>query len=195
MTSSLRKPFALLVALVSCSVGASDARRSGTWWGAASPDERSGYLAGYLACEVYDAGKNALGEVRWEVLEKTISERYRNGSEPLSTPVGALAVKLGALQERSPPDGVPEIYPEKYGFFDGEFWRQSSKDARQGFIEGYVDCCRDEGIKGAGLTGSPQTQVSAISEWYGIRDDGDAIDATRRTSKVPDVLRRASAGR
>ncbi len=154
-------------------------------------EERNGYLAGYLGCALYDAGKTSLREVRWSILEKTISERYANGSESLSTPVGALAVKLGTLQPPPVPDSAAERYTEKYGFFDGEYWRQSSEDLRLGFVEGYIECWQSEKIGGAQYSRPPKEYVVEISRWYRVRDDDDtAIDRQRSDAKIPAVLRR-----
>jgi len=175
--------------------------RAGNWWGEATIDERNGYLAGYLACALYDARKVGLNEDRWQVLEKMISQKYSTGAEPRSMPVGALALRLSAMPRprewggEQESGGAAEIHAEKYGFFDGEFWRQSSKDVRQGFVEGYVDCCGDESIAGARFSGTAQEHVSAISAWYGVSEDGDSMDANRSETKIPDVLRRVGARR
>lgn len=124
-------------------------------------------------------------------MEKTISERYANGSESLSTPVGALAVKLGALQPLPAPDSAAERYTEKYGFFDGEYWRQSSGDLRLGFVEGYIECWQSEKFGGAHYSKAAREYVAEISRWYRVRDDDDAaIDEKRSDAKIPAVLRR-----
>jgi hypothetical protein len=121
-------------------------------------------------------------------LKKT-SEYYIANAGRDSTPVSTVLMEV----ERKHP-GIArhggEEYPERHGIFAGEYWRKSEPEHQLGFLEGYLDCWRKEGLKSAKFSKPANWYRGRISEWYGTTGDQAEYREDRREEKIADVLRR-----
>ncbi len=168
----------------------SDKFRGGAWWQSAPPDEQRGYLAGYIDCAVWDGGLSRLGKLSWFALAPKVSARYAKRADTSTLLVSTVLKELVNAEPISSAGGGGEEYPGKHGFFDGEYWRQSQPEHRLGFIEGYVDCWRTEGIGGAQFSKPSGKYVDQLSDWFGINaGDPGVVRADRANTKIADALR------
>lgn len=167
-----------------------DEARDGAWWQRTPREERLGYLAGYLDCEVADAGQSVFAQVSWYTLEPKIKKRYASGLDAKAPKVWTVMKEIAAKEPRNPLDKAGEHYPGKHGIFDGEYWRQSEPEHRLGFVEGYVDCLRNEVPEGARFSRPARIYVGRLSGWFGIQSgDPGEIRADRADSKIAHTLR------
>ena len=190
MTYSRLLPFALLGVLANGVAWPVDVARSGAWWLSASPDEKVGYLAGYIDCAAYDAGQD-MGKQSWYSLAPKITAQYSGRPDRMSQPVSAVLKEVVRGESHGPVAGGEggEHNKEKHGFFDGEYWRRGSDEHVLGFVEGYLDCWRIEGLKGAKFSKPPIGYVAQVSEWFDINgDQPPAVSSARRRMKIADVL-------
>ena len=166
----------------------SDGVKEGVWWQSAPRDERLGYLAGYIDCAVYDAGKD-MGRQSWYSLAPKISAQYAKRSDKLMQPVSAILKELVSAEAVRHGEEGGEHYDEKHGFFDGEYWRRGGGEHRLGFIEGYLDCWKTEGVKGGKFSMPAGKYVALLSDWFGISaNDPRMVRADRATKKIAEAL-------
>ena len=191
----MKKVAALCLAFIcSFAIAATPGMHDGAWWKSASEDQRTGFLAGYIDCALYDAAEKQYTAVTWNSAEQAITARYTAHPAELKTPVASMLAQYVKAQKPGPVPPGGDVHPGKHGIFDGEYWRQSPPEHRLGFIEGYLD--RHAKIANSTAT-YPQpaaTYVKQISSWYGIRaDDPGEINAKRPPRKIADVLYRFRA--
>jgi len=165
----------------------------GKWWNEISEDERVEFLAGYSDCAVYDAGQPVRNNSFYQ-LEAEITKYYSENKSELEKPAITVLRHIYATGKLKPrePDYGGEHYPEKHGFFDGEYWRQLHfENVLLRFIEGYLVCQREFKKPEASFSREAKWYVKQISEWYGVRsDDPGKINEERYQDKIADVLYR-----
>jgi hypothetical protein len=146
------------------------------------------FLAGYIDCVVYDAGKTQLADAQWNVLEVQISKYYSAHASEIQTPVAVLLMRFGNNQGKNAASGG-ESYPGKHGMFDGEYWRQVSPDHRLGFLEGYLECQKENNKPAATFSRSAVWYVAQISQWLGVKaDDPSEVNPKRVDKKIANAL-------
>lgn len=165
---------------------------SGNWWRSVSVDERSGFLAGYADCHIFDLARPGLSGIAGTLAERRVTEYYQSHPDDRGKSVGA--VLLLVANQAIPPPAAPgfgpaESYPGPHGGFDGDYWRQMPPEHRRGFVEGYLEC-RKQG--GRPLPRSADWYVPRITEWYRVVDD--QADVERAPEKIADVLMRLASG-
>ncbi|MGD0860980.1 MAG: hypothetical protein ABR912_16935 [Terracidiphilus sp.] len=162
---------------------------NGDWWRSVPKEERTGFLAGYTDCAVYDAGQKQLAEISWNVLEPKVTDYYNGHASELRTPAATLFVKLSPLQHTQTESDKGESFPGKHGIFDGEYWRLALPDHRLGFLEGYLECQRQNNKPVANFSHPAVWYADQISQWYGVKaDDPGEINPKRTDKKIADVL-------
>ena len=176
----------------------------GKWWGAVSQEERREFVGGYFVCAVFDARHRELRDIPEDSVERGITEYYRSHPADVQRSVRTILFRVAAQTPRHATGGG-EFHPEKYGFMDGDYWRQLySQSIRRGWIEGFLDCRRNDERKSeikstAQFSKDADFYVTAISRWYGVTDDDVGIINEHRSVKmIPDVLflfRDTSSGR
>lgn len=174
-----------LIATLLCSPLQRPVQFDGNWWRSVGIAERTGFLAGYLDCDISDAGDTQMRYVAWNVVEPKITEYYENRPSERNAPVALVLGKLAPPGLHAGTGG--EAYPEKHGIFDGEYWRQSMPQHRLGFIEGYLECQRSAGKPVGRFSRSADWYVARISQWYGLKAD-DSADWNRTPEKIANVL-------
>jgi hypothetical protein len=189
--------FALVLAL-SCTV-ASAQDYDGRWWRSISQDERLGFLAGYTDCVVYESNRREFPKVSRYTTEPLITSYYARHPAEQNVPVGTVLMQIAHEAVVPEHPGAGESWPEKHGYFDGEFWRQIGPSGRLGFVSGYFECHRLEHVGSNVQPRCPTWYVAAISDWYGVRgDDPSEVRNDRVDTKIADVisaLERTETGR
>jgi hypothetical protein len=160
----------------------------GAWWLSVSSDQRTGFLAGYIDCAVYDAGERQFAAASWISMEPKISSYYASHPASLDRPVASILPEFAGKSPDSKPAGGDD-FSERHGIFDGEYWRQATPDHRVGYLRGYLACESERRDPKPGFPRNVNWYVQQISAWYGIkRDDPGAINAKRAGRKIADVL-------
>jgi len=113
----------------------------GDWWARAAPDERSGFLQGAADCLEWAAHAKLPRAI--DHLEEQIDRYYK--AHPTDRNIAVTTVwqrvsTQGSPAKPSPPGG--EVWTNPHGFFDGQWWRETSEAQNLGFIEGYLWCMR-----------------------------------------------------
>lgn len=174
----------LFLMLFALSLQAQSVARDGLWWLHLAREQRTGYLAGTIDCQVYEAGNKKLAGASWDLLEAKITGLYQKHAE--SRQLVVISVLEQVTTNARPAAG--EAHAGKHGIFDGEYWRQAEPEHRLGFVEGYRQCHNSLGGI-APLGREDAWYVQNASRWYGVRDDDPgAIDEKRVNRKIADVL-------
>ena len=164
---------------------------AGHWWQAAVPDERSGFISGYLDCYLWEyKGPARYSHRSLKALGDLVSEYYERHQAQLSASVTSVLLRFRDLpgDPATMPSGR-EVYSEPHGFYDGNYWRQVTAAERLGFVEGYLSCHAQEAhARGGAFTRTPGTYVVLISQWYHLDDVTGATDPEREWDKIADAL-------
>lgn len=172
----------------------------GSWWLSLSKQEQLGFVEGYTACyqQLVDLnGKFTESSLAYVPRVTDYVQKHSSASaESVDSVLSKIASPPYANSLKDGPQG--ERWKEKWGYFDGDYWRQTPQSARVGFIEGFLECYANRTHHPDGsFSKSKIAYVSAISEWYGVKTDDDSIiRPDREATKIPDVLFRfRDAGR
>jgi hypothetical protein len=104
-----------------CNATATDVLRDGNWWLKTDPEERIGYLAGYMDCGAYDARETRLERGSWYNLEPKIDSVYRKEPSKRRLPVASVLLDLAPHEPIGSGSKRGERNPAKHGFFDGQY--------------------------------------------------------------------------
>lgn len=178
-----------MVGGTSCTHATSLHAYDGKWWVSINKDQRVGFLSGYADCAIFDVKKPGLSHFSAANEEPVLTKYYLDHVDAQTTEVESV---LWTLWAGSKPIAYPtegEVYKNKHGFFDGDYWRQATASHRLGFIQGYLYCQHKYSKPQAGFTNSPDWYVTQISKWYGLKSpDSDEVDESRIDKKIADVL-------
>jgi hypothetical protein len=168
----------------------------GHWWLSISHRERGGFVAGYVDCYAYEyKGPEDFSNRPLESYTALITQYYRR--DP-----GALAENVPSALYRfrdRPTDVVSDTgtvamqgeaaFFEPHGFFDGQYWREITSPGRLGFVEGYLLCHATQSRnEGGAFSKSPDAYRTLITNWYGLNEQTDEMNADRAREKIADVL-------
>jgi hypothetical protein len=169
-------------------------RYDGHWWLSVSQPERSGFVAGYLDCYIYEyKGPGHFDHRGMELDRDSVTKVYEGDSSSLDRRVGDV---LYQFRDR-PGDVVPskdgERWSERHGFFDGLYWTQidaiGGQEEQLGFVEGYLSCHAERSRnRGAVFSKTPTEYRTLISQWYRFDERTGEMDAKRYDAKIADVL-------
>ena len=163
----------------------------GSWWKAAPPEERRGFLEGYIDCHTYDLGRGRSYKESTYVYAQRINEAVQEDLQDLHTPVVTL------LQREHRPviinGSAAERLKPRHGYHNGAFWRSSEAPLKLGFVEGYLWCQSHEVYSSSKprFLKPPSEYVKLISKWYGTSDsDERLINPERESVAIPDALQK-----
>ena len=165
----------------------------GKWWLSVSENQRQGFLQGYAACYIYDTdGKLEFEESRY-TYEPRITGYLQSNSDEQSKSIEEMFWKMAQPPYAQPvhkSPGPAEEVKGKYGYVDGDYWRQAEVPHRLGFIQGFLYCYSKHAKVRRGTFSKPVSwYVEAISKWFGVKSDDPAeINLARFNVKIPDVL-------
>jgi hypothetical protein len=113
----------------------------GKWWLGAGSDERSGFLDGVADCVKWVA------HAKWlthdvDGLQEGITKYYK--TRPQDSAMNVADAWRKVLSVSKPRKSIPggEVWTNPHGYFDGQWWRESSESDNRGYLEGYLWCLR-----------------------------------------------------
>jgi len=82
--------------------------------------------------------------------------------------------------------GDEEVWREKHGFFDGDYWYQlQGVGERASYVAGYLSC--ETALRHKRVTRPAESYVSSINRWYGTENEGD-LNPARENEKIAYVI-------
>lgn len=176
-----------LGAFVLAAAAQNPARFDGNWWRVTAKDNRTGFVAGYVDCFVFERGAGQKFLLSREDYEEAISKFYVSHPKEVNKSVAEVIPQVGkriVSQEEKRTEPI-----EKHTFYDGDYWRQSQPPHRFGFVQGFLQCYRSIPTKKMRFSKADDWYTSEISKWYGVKEDDPAeINPKREAKKIADVL-------
>jgi hypothetical protein len=173
---------ALVLVLFSLAVAQEPPKLDGNWWLSIADDQRVEFLAGYMDCYAADVGDyNRTLQESWYTYAPKITRYYADNPKNICRRATRV---LFDVRSKNPPQPLKggEIWTEKHGPFNGEYWREMKTPVRIAFVEGYLACLREHlPSRAKRFSKAAQTYSDEVSRWYGI----DAAD--RASPKLIDV--------
>jgi hypothetical protein len=158
---------------------------NGNWWSSIDHERRLGFLAGHFCCSYYDLKDVNYAHLSWRNIEPNITHYYENKPDQKSLSVTEV-IKLFITNSNFIPSQGKQ---KKYRLFDGEYWRQSERSHKIGFLEGYVNCWNSNKVQPLVFKYGIEEWVSRIDKWYGINiNDPSEINEKRVDTKIPSVM-------
>ena len=160
----------------------------GNWWRAASKNERLGYLEGDNDCDSFELGGRLLPTNAILGHQEFVSKYYVADATHVRTP--AFDVLRIADAEIAPvPDKDADAVPEPHGDYDGLFWRDTRREERIGFIQGYLACyARKNDHRRGSFSKSADEYVKLLDGWYQLSEMERNVDPKIENAKVGEVI-------
>jgi hypothetical protein len=160
----------------------------GHWWLLLTSEEKSGYLSGDADCYRFELKKKFAYTKPAAEVEESITNLYRDNSDDRSVPVYE-AIRIADRQPAlRPPARGGEVWNERHGYWDGQWWREGTPADRLGFVEGYLACySRSQKPHGA-FSRTPPQYVRLVNQWYELNEETGDVDPTRVDAKIAAVL-------
>jgi len=166
-------------------------RYDGKWWLAVSQIRRVGFIDGYADCSVADAKNKKLGNVSPSTFEPKVTKYFTSAPSNFKIPASKALQSLALEEPVAKYDPFAEHYPDKHGYYDGDYWRMMEPDHRLGLVEGLLACYVPLDPTRWRYSKPPRLYVGEISAWYGVKENDPAeINEQRYRSKIADVLYR-----
>jgi hypothetical protein len=110
---------------------------NGTWWLAANPGERSGFINGVADCMTWEAHKKRYSATPEQLGEK-ITKFYKSdpGTKSLSVLDAWQRVSPAGKEAPAPKGG--ETWTNPHWYLNGDWWAQEGQTEQTGFVEGYL---------------------------------------------------------
>jgi hypothetical protein len=145
-------------------------RFDGNWWLSVTSEEQIGYLNGDADCIMTELGIQAKSPRSAEEDKRFITDFYTNNESLRSETVTHVHRKAWAFPPAQKAKGG-EVWHESHGYWDGDWWTQSSPRERLGFVEGYLRCYLDKPSKSrATFSRPPSYYVEQINAKYRVND-------------------------
>jgi hypothetical protein len=164
-------------------------RFDGKWWSAADSDEQRGFIIGYIDCYYDTVRRRVRSKAITEEYQKALSEFYAAHPDKSSSTVPEVMAKLVQTLKTTvqrQPGG--EVWNERHGYLDGQWWRESTERERIGFLEGYTSCYQQ-------YVKTQRVRFSLTAEEYSERltkyCEDPSVDHTNE--KIAKVLHRLAA--
>ena len=160
----------------------------GNWWRAASSSERLGYLEGDNDCHSFEFGGLLLAASEIPLHQDFVSKFYDADAARLRTPAFEVLRRADA-QIAAAPDKDADASPAPHGDYDGLFWRDTRRDERIGFTEGYLACyARKTDHRRGSFSKSADEYVKLLDAWYQLSERERNVDPKIENAKVGDVI-------
>jgi hypothetical protein len=168
--------------------------RAKTWWNTLSGNDRRAFLAGENDCYRNDFQRPDYIKEPIEFFSDKVSQYYLNVTGSENEPILSVIQKLEpqTTEPYNPDAAHAENYPEKHGYFDGDYWYQI-QESKPYFVEGYLAC--QEAYLAKKTHRTTRYYVEFMNSWYGYTDNNDVgIPSTHSTDeKIADVIAAAQA--
>ena len=169
-------------------VGESPVLFNGHWWLLLTQEERSGYINGDEDCYRFELDKIILPSKSADEISEFVTNFYRNNigniNESAFSVIRRADIKMGNVAELK----GGEVWKDRHGYWNGDWWRQGQPADRLGFVEGYLSCLRSIEDKGKQFPNDPPAYVTFINRWYGLNQETGDVNPQREEAKIGDVL-------
>jgi hypothetical protein len=161
----------------------------GNWWLLLSSEEQSGFINGHADCYQFELNEKLANPKPAVQTRELVTDFYCDNSSKRSTPVIEV-IRVTDLQRRAGKTlQGGEVWTERHGYWDGQWWREATATERLGFVEGYLACFAQTGKHAGGGFSKPTSEyVSEINGWYKLDVVNGNVDAKRIDAKIADVL-------
>ncbi len=160
----------------------------GNWWRAATKSERLGYLEGDNDCDSFELGGRLLPGAAFSLHQDFVSKYYEADAARLRTPAFDV-LRMADAQIAAAADKDADAAPEPHGDYDGLFWRDTRREERVGFIEGYLACyARKSDHRRGSFSKSADEYVKRLDGWYQLSEMERNVDPKIENAKVGDVI-------
>jgi hypothetical protein len=132
----------------------------GTWWLAAAPEERSGFLEGAADCLTWVLRVRGFSATSNQMVGKITRYYETHPDERRASPMDVWQ-RVGANSSAVPPRNG-EVWKKPHWYLNGLWWRQSAAPERLGFLQGFLCCLRTR-------LGPPNDVYSRPIHWYAVR--------------------------
>ncbi len=163
-------------------------RLDGKWWSSLYDQEQVEFLAGYIDCYGNDLGNKGTFVESWYTYAPRITAYYENHPEWQTRPVTSV---LFAVRSKTPPKPLRggEVWTEKHGFFDGDYWDGITDRQRVAFIRGYLACYQEFlKTRPTSFSKSPESYAEHISRWFGLKSSPSVLNPKRERAAIADAL-------
>lgn len=163
----------------------------GKWWSTAGSEEQQGVINGFIDCYQGTLRRYNKSGAAIEEYQKALTQFYAEHSDQNSTTVTEVMFRLVKTLKSNVkhlPGG--EVWTEPHGFFDDQWWRESTKKERIGFLQGYI-ACYERYVK------KPRVRFSRTAEEYSelLTKYFEAPNVDHTDEKIAHVLHRLAAGK
>jgi hypothetical protein len=138
----------LSIGMVAQTVPSEDSGRqfNGTWWLAANPGERSGFINGVADCMTWEAHKKGYSATP-EQLGGKITKLYETDPGTKNLSILEAWRQVSAAEKQAPAPKGGETWNNPHWYLNGDWWTQEAQTEQTGFVEGYLWCVRTQ-VKG-----------------------------------------------
>lgn len=153
----------------------------GIWWEKTPPDQRLGFIEGFVDCYTYGCSKEVALCSKRKDLEKAVSSYYQKFGGDESKLVGEVLVEISNSEKKTPVESAV-----KAEILDGLAWSQYSDKKRMGFVEGFLNALMPEGSRAVRFPGGPEHYSQAVTRFYNAPPD--TAGETPLNKRIGDVL-------
>lgn len=187
--------FTLLLLALGSSAGARpdglSSDYNGKWWLGQSQDVQIAYLAGDSDCYSYEVRGHSYSDSLSEQAAAKVTGHLRQHAPEESLPLASSLRRIFVGEKHPHPTKWEmrhaEVWPEKHGYFNGDYWNQLGKGSRGAFVAGYLSC--EISFRHWRVRHPADYYVRAINRWYGI-DQNDEMHGERADDKIATVIQR-----
>lgn len=162
----------------------------GNWWRDLHDGERVEFLAGFMDCYADDLGDvNKTFTESWYTYAPRITQYYESHPQKIARPVIWVLFDVRNPHPPKPLDGG-EVWTEKHGFFNGDYWGQMSKYEEVAYIDGYLSCYRKYlSSRPKKFSRNSTFYADRISRWFDAEPGkSPKLRARRARMAIADVL-------
>lgn len=167
------------------------AQYDGPWGLSVNREERLGFLNGIADCRAFHLGQRLSANRSAVEDEQLLANFYQKNPSLLTKPVLQALEQFDSTEGEGRPSGGQGWSHVPHAYWDGLWWKGSSRSERLGFVEGYISCLKERpGRPPTVFSKPPGEYVRRISEWYKLDDATHSIDPVREEEKIANVLLR-----
>jgi hypothetical protein len=162
----------------------------GDWWLAISKFERIGYIEGDEDCDSFARGLAPLDPIALQPYPAQLTAYY--SADPARRATTAYqALRRFSAQAPRPRTGPVNSPEDFHGDFDGLFWRDTRREERLGFVEGYLACFVHTAPRHRAVySKSPADYLALLDTWFHLSDREEDVDPKIENAKIADALYR-----
>lgn len=118
-------------------------RFTGSWWLAANPGERDGFVNGVADCMTWEAGKRGYSATP-EQLSGKITRFYEGNPATQKLLVIDVWQRVAEKEISAPAPKSGDTWSNPHWYLNGAWWGQLATTEQTGFLRGYLWCMRTQ---------------------------------------------------